>query len=141
MAATGQGSTQAPQSMHSSGLMYRIRSSAPPSMMQSTGHTSTQDLSFRSTQVSVMMYAIALSIGITFAAASSPSPQLGQLLLHELRQGKPVGGGVLLGKVTQIFLDFHQESLLRHAVTNRLPAAHAPAPVGGGWQEVASRLR
>src|SRR5579864_1388775 len=59
MAATGQGSTQAPQSMHSSGLMTSIRSSAPPSMMQSTGQTSTHDLSFRSTQVSVMMYAIA----------------------------------------------------------------------------------
>src|SRR5690348_2501508 len=35
-----------------------MRSSAPPSMMQSTGQTSTHDLSLRSTQVSVMMYAI-----------------------------------------------------------------------------------
>src|SRR2546428_14114476 len=111
MAATGQGSTQAPQSMHSSGLMYRIRSSAPPSMMQSTGHTSTQDLSFRSTQVSVMMYAMALSIGVAFGRAGGPAPQLGQLVLHELRERNSVRGCVLLGKVAQGFLDLHQESL------------------------------
>src|SRR5713226_3803880 len=130
MAATGQGSTHAPQSMHSSGLMYRIRSSAPPSMMQSTGHTSTQDLSFKSTQVSVMMYAIGLSIGVAFPRAGRPPPQLGQLVLHELRERKSVRGGVLLGKVAQIFVDLYQESLLCHAVTNRLPGAHAEARVG-----------
>src|SRR5690348_10969172 len=59
MASTGQGSTQAPQSMHSSGSMYTMRSSSAV-MMQSTGHTSMHDLSLRSMQASVTTYVTAL---------------------------------------------------------------------------------
>src|ERR1035437_3409706 len=58
MASTGQGSTQAPQSMHSVGLMKSMRSSSVP-MMQSTGQTSTQDLSLTSMQVSPITKVIA----------------------------------------------------------------------------------
>src|SRR3990167_4902465 len=55
IASTGQGSTQAPQSMHSSGCM---KSWSSPSYMQSTGHASTQALSLTPMQGSAMMYAI-----------------------------------------------------------------------------------
>ena len=49
-ASTGQASTQASQSMHSSGSMYSISAASYPGSsgvgwMQSTGHTSTQELS------------------------------------------------------------------------------------------------
>src|SRR6185437_14953051 len=53
IASTGHSGSQAPQSMHSSGSMTRIRSA---SWMQSTGQTSTHDLSLMSMQGSAMMY-------------------------------------------------------------------------------------
>src|SRR6266436_2686906 len=53
IASTGHSGSQAPQSMHSSGSITRIR---PASWMQSTGQTSTQDLSLMSMQGSAMMY-------------------------------------------------------------------------------------
>src|ERR1700751_811352 len=57
MAETGQAASHAPQSMHSSGWMYSIRS---PSYMQSTGHCSTQLRSMTSTHACVTTYVIAL---------------------------------------------------------------------------------
>src|SRR5581483_630190 len=56
IASTGHSGSQAPQSMHSSGSMTRIRFA---SWMQSTGQTSTQDLSLMSMQGSAMMYVTA----------------------------------------------------------------------------------
>src|SRR5438445_9003226 len=53
MASTGHSGSHAPQSMHSSGSITRMR---PASWMQSTGQTSTQDLSLMSMQGSAMMY-------------------------------------------------------------------------------------
>src|SRR5579884_383286 len=53
IASTGHSGSQAPQSMHSSGSMTRIRSA---SWMQSTGQTSTQERSLMSMQGSAMMY-------------------------------------------------------------------------------------
>ena len=53
IASTGHSGSQAPQSMHSSGSMMRIRSN---SWMQSTGQTSTQERSLMSMQGSAMMY-------------------------------------------------------------------------------------
>src|SRR5206468_9769084 len=55
----GHSGSQAPQSMHSSGSMTRIRSA---SWMQSTGQTSTHDLSLMSMQGSEMMYVTAPTI-------------------------------------------------------------------------------
>src|SRR4051812_46329900 len=55
IASTGHSGSQAPQSMHSSGSITSIR---PNSWMQSTGQTSTQDLSLMSIQGSAMMYVI-----------------------------------------------------------------------------------
>ena len=64
MADTGHAGTQAPQSMHSSGLMKSIgdcsnSGSSLRGWMQSTGQTSTQAVSFVLIQGSVMMKAIA----------------------------------------------------------------------------------
>src|SRR2546421_2765732 len=53
IASTGHSGSQAPQSMHSSGSMTRIRSA---SWMQSTGQTSTHERSLMSMQGSAMMY-------------------------------------------------------------------------------------
>src|SRR5260370_33973397 len=53
IASTGHAGAQAPQSMHSSGSITRMRFA---SWMQSTGQTSTQDLSLMSIQGSAMMY-------------------------------------------------------------------------------------
>src|SRR5512132_2550069 len=53
IASTGHSGSQAPQSMHSSGSITSMR---PASWMQSTGQTSTQDLSRMSMQGSAMMY-------------------------------------------------------------------------------------
>src|SRR6266850_394266 len=53
IASTGHSGSQAPQSMHSSGSITRMRFA---SWMQSTGQTSTQDLSLMSMQGSAMMY-------------------------------------------------------------------------------------
>src|SRR5215469_4559622 len=56
IASTGHSGSQAPQSMHSSGSMTRMR---PASWMQSTGQTSTQERSLMSIQGSEMMYVTA----------------------------------------------------------------------------------
>src|SRR5690349_24132856 len=56
IASTGHSGSQAPQSMHSSGSITRIRSA---SWMQSTGQTSTQERSLMSMQGSAMMYVTA----------------------------------------------------------------------------------
>src|SRR5258705_701742 len=53
MASTGHSGSHAPQSMHSSGSITRMRFA---SWMQSTGQTSTQDLSLMSMHGSAMMY-------------------------------------------------------------------------------------
>src|SRR5215210_1318962 len=53
IASTGHSGSHAPQSMHSSGSITRMRSA---SWMQSTGQTSTHDLSLMSMQGSAMMY-------------------------------------------------------------------------------------
>src|ERR671924_551068 len=53
IASTGHSGSHAPQSMHSSGSMMRMRSKT---WMQSTGQTSTQDRSLMSIQGSAMMY-------------------------------------------------------------------------------------
>src|SRR3954470_3841477 len=66
IASTGHSGSQAPQSMHSSGSMTRMR---PASWMQSTGQTSTQERSLMSMQGSAMMYV---------TAATLPSQLLGR---------------------------------------------------------------
>src|SRR5438105_8824270 len=53
IASTGHSGSHAPQSIHSSGSITRIRSAW---WMQSTGQTSTQDRSLMSMQGSAMMY-------------------------------------------------------------------------------------
>src|SRR5918912_886591 len=53
IASTGHSGSHAPQSMHSSGSMTRMRSA---SWMQSTGQTSTQERSLMSMHGSAMMY-------------------------------------------------------------------------------------
>src|SRR6478752_4677455 len=70
IASTGHSGSHAPQSMHSSGSMTRIRFA---SWMQSTGQTSTQDLSLMSMQGSAMMY-------VTPATLAKRSPRRCQLL-------------------------------------------------------------
>src|SRR3954468_271799 len=59
IASTGHSGSQAPQSMHSSGSMTRMR---PASWMQSTGQTSTQERSLMSMQGSAMMYVTAATL-------------------------------------------------------------------------------
>src|SRR5204862_4568157 len=70
IASTGHSGSQAPQSMHSSGSMTRIRFA---SWMQSTGQTSTHDLSLMSMQGSAMMY-------VTRATLAKGLPRRRQLL-------------------------------------------------------------
>src|ERR1044072_6536696 len=53
IASTGHSGSHAPQSMHSSGSLMRIRSN---SWMPSTGQTSTHERSLMSIQGSAMMY-------------------------------------------------------------------------------------
>src|SRR5262249_55017008 len=53
IASTGHSGSHAPQSMHSSGSITRMR---PNSWMQSTGQTSTHERSLMSMQGSAMMY-------------------------------------------------------------------------------------
>src|ERR671920_532291 len=64
IASTGHSGSQAPQSMHSSGSMTRIRFA---SWMQSTGHTSTHDLSLMSMQGSEMMYVTRATLATALA--------------------------------------------------------------------------
>src|SRR5918994_2326899 len=59
IASTGHSGSHAPQSMHSSGSITRIRSA---SWMQSTGQTSTHERSLMSMQGSAMMYVTAASL-------------------------------------------------------------------------------
>src|SRR3954447_19575171 len=69
IASTGHSGSQAPQSMHSSGSMTRIRLA---SWMQSTGQTSTHDLSLMSMHGSAMMYVTAAySSGVSSGSISS----------------------------------------------------------------------
>src|SRR6201999_2317219 len=99
IASTGHSGSQAPQSMHSSGSMTSMRSA---SWMQSTGQTSTHDLSLMSMQGSEMMY-------VTAATLTTRSPG-GCQFLHQLpralderrlcndlieagRMGRPQAGG------------------------------------------------
>src|SRR3954451_6953032 len=56
IASTGHSGSHAPQSMHSSGSITRMRSN---SWMQSTGQTSTHERSLMSMQGSAMMYVTA----------------------------------------------------------------------------------
>src|SRR5262249_3434794 len=56
IASTGHSGSQAPQSMHSSGSMTRMRSLM---WMQSTGHTSMQERSLMSMHGSAITYVIA----------------------------------------------------------------------------------
>src|SRR3954467_13312701 len=56
IASTGHSGSHAPQSMHSSGSMTRMR---PASWMQSTGQTSTHERSLMSMHGSAMMYVTA----------------------------------------------------------------------------------
>src|SRR4051795_8918613 len=53
IASTGHSGSHAPQSMHSSGSITRMR---PASWMQSTGQTSTHERSLMSMHGSAMMY-------------------------------------------------------------------------------------
>src|SRR3989441_5762024 len=59
IASTGHSGSHAPQSIHSSGSIIRIRSN---SWMQSTGQTSTHERSLMSMQGSAMMYVKAGSV-------------------------------------------------------------------------------
>src|SRR5918996_6055705 len=59
IASTGHSGSHAPQSMHSSGSITRIRAA---SWMQSTGQTSTQERSLMSMQGSAMMYVTVVSL-------------------------------------------------------------------------------
>src|SRR5260370_15376401 len=70
IASTGHSGSHAPQSMHSSGSITRMRFA---SWMQSTGQTSTQDLSLMSIQGSAMMY-------VTRPTLAKPLPRRGQLV-------------------------------------------------------------
>src|ERR671928_2190220 len=67
IASTGHSGSQAPQSMHSSGSITRMRSN---SWMQSTGQTSTQDRSLMSMQGSAMMYVTARQSSRTAGSGS-----------------------------------------------------------------------
>src|SRR5919205_1496831 len=73
IASTGHSGSHAPQSMHSSGSMTRMRFA---SWMQSTGQTSTHDLSLMSMQGSAMMYVTRATLAIRSAGRRQ--------FLHEL---------------------------------------------------------
>src|SRR3954465_1987759 len=70
IASTGHSGSHAPQSMHSSGSMTRMRFA---SWMQSTGHTSTHDLSLMSMQGSEMMYVPPATLDYPEGVSSSTS--------------------------------------------------------------------
>src|SRR5215475_11832931 len=76
IASTGHSGSHAPQSMHSSGSMMRIRSN---SWMQSTGHTSTHERSLMSMQGSAMMYVTGASLatqsGVAYGVSAAPEPE------------------------------------------------------------------
>src|SRR3569832_2296483 len=64
IASTGHSGSHAPQSMHSSGSLTRMRLN---SWMQSTGHTSTHERSLMSMQGSAMMYVTPSILARAFA--------------------------------------------------------------------------
>src|SRR3954468_23958365 len=72
IASTGHSGSHAPQSMHSSGSMTRMR---PASWMQSTGQTSTQERSLMSMQGSAMMYVTAAYSTDASRASTSSLPR------------------------------------------------------------------
>src|SRR5438874_11026274 len=69
IASTGHSGSHAPQSMHSSGSMTRIRAA---SWMQSTGQTSMHDLSLMSIHGSAMTY---VTSGALFYGREQPTDQ------------------------------------------------------------------
>src|SRR3954470_24760112 len=81
IASTGHSGSHAPQSMHSSGSMTSMRSA---SWMQSTGQTSTHDLSLMSMQGSEMMYVTPP----TLARASAGRRQFVDQLAGPLDEGR-----------------------------------------------------
>src|SRR2546423_10929298 len=89
IASTGHSGSHAPQSMHSSGSMTRIRSA---SWMQSTGQTSTQERSLMSMQGSAMMYVTRPTVDSAYERRRrQPSgfvrpSELGQHLAEPLRE-------------------------------------------------------
>src|SRR3954452_4370056 len=92
IASTGHSGSQAPQSMHSSGSMTRMRFA---SWMQSTGHTSTQDLSLMSMQGSEMMYVTRATLAIHLPGGSQLLDQLsGALDERRLDHDLVESGGV-----------------------------------------------
>jgi hypothetical protein len=82
IAVTGQTGTQAPQSMHSDGLMYNWGSdsnlgSSFRGWMQSTGQTSTQAVSLVPIQGSAITYAIVTLLRGILIAGSLQIPSFG----------------------------------------------------------------
>src|SRR6476619_6371922 len=80
IASTGHSGSQAPQSIHSSGSITRMRSAW---WMQSTGQTSTHDRSLMSMQGSAMMYVTAPSLYSGGQLVDDLRRTLLQRVLHE----------------------------------------------------------
>src|SRR5919197_1918184 len=93
-------SSAAKQSMHSSGSMISIRSN---SWMQSTGQTSTQDLSLMSMQGSAMMYVTAATLAKPLPGGRQVLDQLASALdergLHDHLVEAGRVGGLQAGRV------------------------------------------
>src|ERR671932_316077 len=98
IASTGHSGSHAPQSMHSSGSITRMRSN---SWMQSTGQTSTHERSLMSMQGSAMMYVTARQSSRTAGSGS----QLVDERLRALAEGRFGDDLVEAGRVraTQTF--------------------------------------
>src|SRR5213080_237307 len=80
IASTGHSGSHAPQSMHSSGSMTRMRSAW---WMQSTGQTSTQDRSLMSMQGSAMMYVTGEKLYLGGQIGDDLSRAILQRVLHQ----------------------------------------------------------
>src|SRR6476661_6074306 len=81
IASTGHASTHASQSMHSAGSMYSCSASANPGSsgvgwMQSTGHTSTHDVSLVPIHGSLITYAIVASLVLLHSLVVEISAEL-----------------------------------------------------------------
>src|SRR3954471_11871369 len=107
IASTGHSGSQAPQSMHSSASMTRIRLA---SWMQSTGQTSTHDLSLMSMHGSEMMYVTpptlsTASVGrrqfLDQLAGALDEGRLRDDLVESGRVGGPEAGGVGVVRVAE----------------------------------------
>src|SRR3954463_16309290 len=85
IASTGHSGSQAPQSMHSSGSITRMRSA---SWMQSTGQTSTHERSLMSMQGSPMMYVIGADCRDAVGTRTRLADQLVHQLAAALREGR-----------------------------------------------------